>query len=140
MSVPESFHARGFRFSLEILKFYRVVRKTNLPAHIANQLMRAGTSIGANLEEARSAYSRRDLASKHTIALREARETHYWLRLINADQPQLSKQVAILLEECSQLIAILTASVRKLRLEKVATSVTLVLLLASNFWLLTSGF
>jgi four helix bundle protein len=140
MSVPESFHDRGFRFSLEILKFYRVVRRTDLPPHIANQLVRAGTSIGANLEEARSAYSRRDLASKHTIALREARETHYWLRLIHADQPQLKEPVANLLEECSQLIAILTASVRRLRLERLATSATLVLLLAANFWLLTSKF
>ena len=140
MTVPESFQDRSFRFSLEILKFYRLIKqKTDLPYHMANQLMRAGTSIGANLEEAKSAYSRRDLASRQTIALREARETRYWLRLIIAEQPGVRKEASLLLEECSQLVAMLAASVRKLRIEKATTAAVTVslLLLASHFWLLT---
>jgi four helix bundle protein len=116
--MPESFQTRGFRFALAILALYRTLSQSSLwPRPIAQQLLRAGTAIGANLEEAKSAHSRRDLAAKYVVALREARECHYWLRLIAADQPHLSSSLAELLEECSQLIAVLTATVKKLRAE-----------------------
>jgi four helix bundle protein len=116
MPVPESFQSRSFRLAVEILKFYRhLTTHTDLPRHLANQMLRAGTSIAANLEEAKSAYSRRDLASKYTIALREARECRLWLRLIVADQPQVADLAEPLIEECSQFAAMLTTAVRKLR-------------------------
>lgn len=116
MSVPESFQDRSFRLALELLKLYRVlVRSTDVPRHFATQVLRAGTAIGANLEEAESGASRRDLAAKYTIALRETRECHYRLRLIEADQPQLAGTINDRLDDCGQLIAILTATVRKLR-------------------------
>jgi four helix bundle protein len=115
MAFPESFQDRGFRFALEILTFHRKVLASRTPSHIAYQLMRAGTSIGANLEEAKSAYSRRDLASKYTIALREARECHYWLRLIKADTNDAPPQIERLLDDCNQIIAVLTTAVRSLR-------------------------
>jgi four helix bundle protein len=86
-----------------------------VPRHVAIQLCRGGTAIGANLEEARSAYSRRDLAAKYTIALRECRECHYWLRLLKADQPSLASAVDPLLDETEQFIAMLTSAVIKLR-------------------------
>lgn len=71
--------------------------------------------MAANAEEAKSAYSRRDLAARYTIALREGRECRVWLRLIQIDQPGASKTVAPMLEECGELIGILTATVKKLR-------------------------
>ena len=71
--------------------------------------------IGANLEEARSASSKRDLAAKYTIALRESRECAYWLKLIAADQPQLDEGIRLLLDDCGQLAAVLTSSIKKLR-------------------------
>jgi four helix bundle protein len=139
MSMPESFQSRSFRLSLEVLRFYRALLETTaVPRHLANQMLRAGTSIGANLEEAKSAYSRRDLAAKYAISLREGRECHYWLRLIKADQPQFREAIDPLLDECNQLIAILTTTVRKLRAAAIATAVTSVLLLrTSGFLLLT---
>ena len=116
MSVPESFQSRGFRFALEILRLFRLLsQRADVPRHLIQQVLRAGTSIGANLEEARSAYSRRDLAAKYTIAVREARECGYWLRLLAADQPDLHQLTRPLMEECSQLVAVLTTSIRKLR-------------------------
>jgi four helix bundle protein len=116
MTTPESFQDRSFRFSIEILRFYRSLSLSALvPRPLCEQLLRAGTAIGANLEEAKSAHSKRDLAAKYVVGLREARECRYWLRLISTDQPQLSLQVAALLNECSQLIAILTTTVKKLR-------------------------
>jgi four helix bundle protein len=115
MSMPESFRERSSRFGLEILRHYRqLTHSTDVPRHLATQMLRAGTAIGANLEEAKSAYSRRDLAAKNAI-FREARECHYWLRLIRADQPQLTQDLAPILAECDQLIAILAAAVRTLR-------------------------
>jgi four helix bundle protein len=137
MPTQESFHDRGFDFALEVVKLYRKIsRATDTPRHLANQVLRAGTSIGANLEEARSAYSRRDLAAKYSIALREARECHYWLRLIRADQPAIATEIEPLLDECHQLIAMLTTSVRKLRVASVV-SASVLLLLTSGFLLLT---
>ena len=78
-------------------------------------MLRAGTSIGANLEEARSAHSNRDLAARQAISLREGRECRFWLRLIAADQPHLNTDIEPLLDECGQMVAMLTSSVKKLR-------------------------
>jgi four helix bundle protein len=131
MTVPESFQDRSFRLALELLKFYRVLlRTTDVPQHFANQVLRAGTATGANVEEARSAYSRRDLAAKYVIGLREARECRYWLRLIKADQPQLSAQIDELFEGYGQLVAVLTTTVRKLR-AAAALPLALVVLIAA---------
>src|SRR5687768_8257315 len=114
MPNPESIHDRSFRFAIEILRFYRILTSTtDVPHDLTWQMLRSGTAIGANLEEGKSAYSRRDLAAKYAIGLREGRECHYWLRVIRVDQPKLAEQIDSLLEECNQLIAILTTIVRK---------------------------
>jgi four helix bundle protein len=116
MTAPASFRDRGFRFALAIVQQYRrLVNTTDVPKHLAIQMLRAGTGIGANLQEAKSASSRRDLIAKNAIALREARECHFWLRLIQADQPPTSALLSPLLSECHELIAILAAAVRRLR-------------------------
>jgi hypothetical protein len=78
------------------------------------------------------------MASKYSISQREARECRYWLRLIHADQPQLSGETDRLIDECSQLIAILTTSVRKLMLQKArnaATVAVVVLAVMLAWWL-----
>jgi len=135
MFMPESFQSRSFRLALEILRLYRSLhRTTDVPRQLANQMLRAGTSIGANLEEGKSAYSRRDLTSKQAISLREARECRYWLRLIKADQPHLSPTIDPLIDECEQFAAMLTTTIRKLRAAVVTALVAIVLLLlTSNF-------
>jgi four helix bundle protein len=79
------------------------------------QVLRSGTSIGANLEEARCAQSRRDLVSRFHIALKEARETSYWLRLLAATSLVPASALAGVLDEANQLVAILTASVKRLK-------------------------
>ena len=75
-------------------------------------MLRSGTAIGANLQEAVSASSRRDLIAKNAIALREARECHYWLLLIQADQPHVLCELTDLLRECNELISVLAAAIR----------------------------
>lgn len=115
-SVPESIQDRTFRYAIDILRFCRqIARSTDLPGHLSYQILRAGTSIGANPEEAKSAYSRRDLAARYTIALRESRECRFWLRLIVVDQPQLADEAGNHIREVGELVGILTATVKRLR-------------------------
>jgi four helix bundle protein len=78
-------------------------------------LLRAGTSIGANIEEAQAGQSRADFVAKAYIACKEARETHYWLRLLAASGTVKEESVAELANEANQLVAILTAIVKKAR-------------------------
>jgi four helix bundle protein len=88
--------------------------------HVSNQLVRAGTSCGANYEEARVAQSRADFIHKISFAAKEARETMYWLELLreylsDTDRAALAKSqldVRTIVDEARQLTAILGASVR----------------------------
>jgi four helix bundle protein len=96
------------------VRLYRGIER-HVPSSIARQVLRAGTSIGANLEDARVAHSRKDLTAKFSIALREARETRYWLRLIIATQLVPESQIAVPLSEATEFVAILTTSVKRLR-------------------------
>jgi four helix bundle protein len=78
-------------------------------------LLRSGISIGANIEEAQASQSEADFISKYSISCKEARETHYWLRLLVASDIIPRERLAELLDECDQLIAILTSIIKKLR-------------------------
>lgn len=116
---PPDYTTRTFQFACQIVHLFRGLMKTReFPFHIARQILKAGTSIGANLEEAKASQTRKDLASKFSIALKEARETKYWLRLVIAtglaDRALVSKP----LREADELVAILTVSFRKLKAKK----------------------
>lgn len=76
---------KTFEFSLEIIRFCELLNE-NKKFVIANQLLRSGTSIGANVREAQSPQSRADFIHKIKIALKESEETEYWLLLINASE------------------------------------------------------
>jgi four helix bundle protein len=79
---------------------------------LAYQLVDAGTSVGANLEEAEAGQSKADFISKCRISLKEARETLYWLRLIVASDFLPEERVATLRDEANEIVAILTAIVK----------------------------
>ena len=83
-------------------------------ANLANQLLRAGTSIGANNAEAISAISRADYRSKSYIALKEARECLYWLDLLHRNNYIDNRQYSSLYSDCEELIKILTHRCKKL--------------------------
>ncbi len=111
----EDLRARAFRLSARVFKLYpRLAAAGPGHAFLARQLLRAATSIGANLEEGVAPSSRRDMASKHAIALREAREANYWARL-GATDPRWAAELAPLIQETHEFVAMLTVSVRKLR-------------------------
>jgi four helix bundle protein len=82
---------------------------------LSRQLLRSGTSIGANIEEAQAGQSRADFLSKYSIALKEARETLYWLRLIAECEIIASLRLAEITLECDELVAILTTIVKNTR-------------------------
>ena len=107
--------ARALRFSAAILALNRrLVPKKERFGPALNQLVRAATSIGANVEEAQVANSRRDMGAKYAIALPEAREARYWLRVIATD-PSLGEDLTPLIGEATEWIAMLTTTVKKLR-------------------------
>jgi four helix bundle protein len=81
---------------------------------MAGQLFEAGSAIGALLEEGQVANSRRDMGAKYAIALREARESNYWLRLFSTER-EWTDELRPLVQESREFVAMLTTSVRKLR-------------------------
>jgi four helix bundle protein len=110
---PYSIRERSFAFAVEIVKLYqRLDQRGGAGKALARQLLASSTSIGANLEEADAGQSRADFISKCNIALKEARETHYWLRLLQASTLTPETQTAPLLEESNEIIAILTTIIK----------------------------
>ena len=81
MSTKSIVQEKSYDFSLKIVRLYRVHRKAD-EFVLSKQLLRSGTSIGANIEEALAAQTRKEFHSKMTIAFKETRETRYWLRLL----------------------------------------------------------
>jgi len=80
---------------------------------LARQLLRSGTSIGANVEEAQAGQSRADFTSKYAIALKEARETHYWLRLLVESGDCPCESASALCDEADELKRIIAAIIIK---------------------------
>lgn len=101
---------KSFNFSVEIIGLCNILRR-NKEFLLANQLLRCGTSIGANIQEARAAQSKKDFTSKMSIASKEARETRYWLLLINKSV-LLDLELNDYLSKIDELIRLLTASVK----------------------------
>jgi four helix bundle protein len=102
---------RTYEFALRIIDLYRMLISANEYV-LSKQLLKAGTSIGANVEEAIAGQSRADFLSKMSIASKEARESNYWLRLIKDSKILESHDVDALLAESSELIRILTSIVK----------------------------
>lgn len=101
---------KSFSFALEIIELYTLLisKKEFI---LSKQLLRAGTSIGANVEEAVGAFSKKEFASKMGIALKESRETRYWLRLLNKSQ-LVQFDFNVYLRKIEDIVNILTSIVK----------------------------
>ncbi|MDD7915169.1 four helix bundle protein [Polaribacter ponticola] len=101
---------KSFQFSLKIISLYK---KLQLEREfiISNQILRSGTSIGVNVEEALVGQSKRDFTAKMSISSKEARETKYWLRLLKESE-LTNLDVNSLILDIEELIRILTSIVK----------------------------
>ena len=111
---------RAFAFAVQVVSLCRLLNeKPGVARTLANQLLHSGTSIGANVEEGQSSQSEADFIAKYSITCKEARETHYWLRLLVASEIVVEEQLSGLMNECNELISILTTIVKKVKAKKV---------------------
>jgi|SRR6185295_4967314 len=108
---------RSFRFAVRIAKLVSGMRNTVAGAVIARQVMRAGTSVGANIEEAQGSPSKKDFTRRLNIARGEAREVLYWLRVAKESEVLTGPEVEELRAEADELVRILTAIVKRSRTE-----------------------
>jgi len=109
---PRDILERTFEFAVRVVNLCVALgERPGAPRRLSDQLLNAGTSIGANVEEAQAGQSRADFISKYSIALKEARETSYWLRLLRATILKDSQVLPPLLDEVEELKRILGAIV-----------------------------
>ena len=110
---------RTKQFAIRIIKACIFLdEKPGVCRTISNQLLRAGTSVGANVREAQSAQSTRDFLHKLEIALKEARETQYWLEILIESKVVPENKFTLLLQEANELGKILVTSTAKLKQKK----------------------
>ena len=102
----------SFEFAVNMVKTTRRLPRDSEVFTLRRQLIRAGTSIGANVEEAQGSRTRREFTNSMNIAKREARETRYWLRVLKAADVLTSNIADRLLEDVERLLRILTAIVK----------------------------
>ena len=98
---------KSYEFSKKIVIFCYSLQKEKKEYILSKQLIRSGTSVGANIEEAIGGFSKNDFRYKMSISYKEARETKYWLRLLRDTKLASSEQVDILLENIEEIIKIL---------------------------------
>ncbi len=111
----EKIDMRTFKFAVQIVKFVRELPTTTDSMILGRQVLRSGTSIGANVEEAYGAPTKRDFANKMATALKEARETHYWLRVMRDSDMVSPQRINPLIQEALEIKLILHKTVNTSR-------------------------
>jgi four helix bundle protein len=98
---------KSYKFALRIVKLHAHLSKDLKQFEISSQILRSGTSIGANIEEAIGGASRKDFTNKLAISYKEARETKYWLRLLRDSEILENSLAESLLTDCEELLKLL---------------------------------
>jgi four helix bundle protein len=109
--MPSPLHHRSLVFSAGVLKLVKLLPRHPATRNIVEQLVKSGTSVGANVHEAQAAESRADFVHKMQVSLKEARETSYWLALIRLAEWNTSPLMDHLNQESGEIAAILAKSV-----------------------------
>ncbi len=110
--VPYDIRERTFQFAVRVLRAIQCLKDNSATRVVAYQLAKSATSIGANVEEADGAESKRDFVHKLAIARKEARESRYWLRVVRAAIVD-TDEFAALEQESDELVRILSAIIAK---------------------------
>lgn len=98
---------KSFQFAIRIVRLYKFLCEEKKEYILSKQLLRAGTSIGANVTESQQAQSKPDFVSKISIALKEASETRYWIKLLGATEYLSENQTKSILDDCVEIEKIL---------------------------------
>lgn len=116
--APRDIEERTLAFGLRVLRLVDALPNGRAVDVVARQLARAGTSIGANVEEAQGAQSRAEFIRRMNIARSEARETLYWLRLLSSAGYLKSERLSAILAEADELVRILVTIVKRARMTR----------------------
>jgi len=104
---------KSFKFSIRIVKLYEhLINKNRNIEPLLKQLLRSGTSIGANITEAQSAYTKKDFINKLGISFKEARESEYWIKLLTATSHLDIKESESIQDDCEELIKLSTTIIK----------------------------
>lgn len=114
-ATPQNIQERTFIYACRIMKLHDALRQKKVAPRLLAQLVGSGTAIGANMQEAQGAESKADFVHKCNIAIKEARETHFWLRLIAANKYIQPETLDPLINETNEIISVLVAIVKKTR-------------------------
>ena len=97
---------KSYQFAIRIVKLYQFLKDEKKEFTLSKQILRSGTSIGANVEEAIGAQSQKDFYMKLNISYKETRETHYWLRILHDTNYIDDKQFQSIINDCDELLKI----------------------------------
>ena len=106
---------KSFNFAVRIVNLYKYLCNDKKEFVLSKQLLRSGTSIGANVKEAINAQSRNDFLSKMNISLKEAGEAEYWIELLMATEYLNKKEANSILNDCVEIKKILHSIVKKIK-------------------------
>lgn len=112
---------KSYALALRIVELYKYLTEEKKEFVLSKQILRSGTGIGANIEEAEGAQSQKDFLSKLSIAYKEARETKYWLRLLNDSGYLEEKQAKSLFQDIEEILKLL-GSIQKTMKQKIRNS------------------
>ena len=109
---PNPIEEKSFAFAVRIIGLYKHLSENKHEYILSKQILRSGTSIGANVAEAQRGQSKADFSAKMAIALKEANETEYWLRLLHASDYMNEAEFQSMSQDANELISILVAICR----------------------------
>jgi len=117
MKTENIIQEKSYAFAIRIVKLYRHLTEKKQEYVPSKQVLRSGTSIGANIEEGIGGQSERDFYAKVNIAYKEARETHYWLRILRDTGYLSAKEAKTILDDCSELLRIMVAILKTVKVK-----------------------
>lgn len=118
MKTENPIQIKSYQFALRIIKLYKYLIIDKNEYVLSKQILRSGTSIGANIEEAIGGQSKADFIAKLQIALKESRETHYWIRLLIDSNYLENKLAKSILNDCEELLKLLNSILKTSKSKK----------------------
>ncbi len=115
MKKDNVIQTKSYNFAVRMVKLYKHLSQEKKEFVLSKQLLRSGTSIGANIEEAIGGQSRKDFFAKLTIAYKEARESHYWIRLLKDTDFLSDKESESLLKDIEEILKIIGSIQKTIR-------------------------